>query len=309
MALAARVNGMYTLAFWVAGAIALLTLGGLLLQHRHLRRLRARLAETERMLAAAAAAQRRKSIYLAELGHELRNPLTGLIGMTSLLGEHPLTDLQRSCRDAIQESGQRLLVMLNDLLDISRIEAGRVAIEAVTYRPAEVIAACLHTVQPKAQAKQLPIRAELPAAGIPDTMVGDPLRTGQILINLLDNAVKFTDRGQVTLEVRLATDAGAAWLVCAVHDSGCGIAAERLAGIFEAFQTPCAGNSGSGLGLAISLRLARLMGGTLTAQSVPGQGSTFTLRLPAPAGKEDCPAPANRSASSPESTKEESSWT
>jgi signal transduction histidine kinase/ActR/RegA family two-component response regulator/HAMP domain-containing protein len=223
-----------------------------------------------------------KSDFLASMSHELRTPLNSIIGFTELLltsTRDTLSDRQRAALERVRESGRHLLGLINEVLDLSKIEAGRMDVSAESFALPPLIHECLGAVEPQAHAKGLRVHAT-GLEGAPE-IVQDRGKVKQILINLLSNAVKFTDRGSVELHVERPD---AASVSIAVADSGIGISAEDQAVVFDAFRQVGATKThvpgGTGLGLAISRRLAQLMGGTLTVESTLGQGSTFTLRLP-----------------------------
>jgi len=223
-----------------------------------------------------------KSDFLASMSHELRTPLNSIIGFTELMltsTRDTLSDRQRSALDRVRESGRHLLSLINEVLDLSKIEAGRMDVRAESFTVPPLVQECLGAVEPQAQAKGLTVRAT-GLEGAPE-IVQDRGKVKQILINLLSNAVKFTDRGSVQLRVERPDDA---FVSIAVADSGIGISLDDQAVIFGAFRqvesATTHARGGTGLGLAISRRLAELMGGTLTVESTPGRGSTFTLSLP-----------------------------
>jgi len=223
-----------------------------------------------------------KSEFLASMSHELRTPLNSIIGFTELLlssAKEPLTERQRTSLDKVLKSGKHLLSLINDVLDLSKIEAGQMEVRAESVALGPLIRQCLEVVEPQAQAKGL----RLQGVGLETapTVVQDRRKVEQILLNLLSNAVKFTASGSV--DVRIGPPHEGAVTV-SVADTGIGLRAEHFEEIFEAFhqvdasETRAAG--GTGLGLPISRRLADLMGGSLTVESAQGQGSVFTLRLP-----------------------------
>ena len=235
-------------------------------------------------------ATRAKSAFLATMSHEIRTPLNGILGMAQLLSRDTLSPAQRERVQAICWAGDALLSLVNDILDFSRIEAGRFQLDPADFDLAELLERTRAIVAVRAQEKglRLEFQVEPGAAGI---YLGDANRIGQVLINLLGNAVKFTERGWVRLRVRVIEprEAGAL-LEFEVQDSGIGIAPEVLPGLFQEFtqsdQSIARRFGGSGLGLAISRRLAELMGGEIGADSQAGQGSTFFVRLPLPFGSE-----------------------
>jgi signal transduction histidine kinase/HPt (histidine-containing phosphotransfer) domain-containing protein len=228
---------------------------------------------------AAEAATRAKSEFLANMSHEIRTPLHGILGMTELALDTTLTAEQREYMTSVKDSADSLLNILNDILDFSTIEAGRVSLEPISFQLRAFLNTTLKTMEPQAHHKNLTL-AQYVAPEIPDGLIGDPGRLRRILVNLVGNAIKFTERGQVVIRVeteRLADQE--LWLHMAVVDTGIGIPAERWPLILEPF-TQVDGSStrkygGTGLGLAIARRLIELMGGRLWIDSEVGHGSTF----------------------------------
>ncbi len=234
-----------------------------------------------RAVEAAQAANRAKSAFLANVSHEIRTPLHGILGMAQVLArDELLSDEQRSRVGLIRQSGEALLELLNDLLDLAKIEAGKLTLQTEAFQPAVVAQAACASFQAMAGEKGLALELDFSAIEGARWM-GDPLRLQQVLANLVNNAVKFTARGRVAVSVRLLDGSEAEFRVA---DTGIGIAPERLAEVFEKFsQVESASDrrfGGTGLGLALSRELAELMGGTLEAESAPGVGSIFRLRLP-----------------------------
>ncbi|HUI55754.1 MAG TPA: ATP-binding protein [Bryobacteraceae bacterium] len=237
--------------------------------------------EIESLLERAQAASRAKSEFLANMSHEIRTPLNGVFGMTELALATELTSEQREYIQAAKDSAGTLLFILNDVLDLSKIEAGRLELEPLPLSIRELVAETARLVRYQASRKQLELVCLVDDA-VPPSLVGDPVRLRQVLLNLLGNAIKFTAQGRIAVSVALDPEPHAqpgALLRFTVSDTGIGIPVEKQAVIFEAFRQ--ADNSttrkygGTGLGLAISSRLVTLMGGRIWVESQPGQGSTF----------------------------------
>jgi len=233
---------------------------------------------------AADAANIAKSQFLANMSHELRNPMNGVLGMTQLLEMTELTRKHHKYVDALNLSGNNLLSLIDDILDLSKIEAGKITMEPVEFR----LRHCINDVALMQQSvifdKGLKLDLDV-AEEIPQFMRGDQLRVKQILHNLIGNAVKFTSRGGVTISAQLLEQQDFSLLVqIAVRDSGIGISPENLDKIFKPFEQENGSTTrnfgGTGLGLTISRRLAELMGGSITVESTPGEGSCFKVTLP-----------------------------
>ena len=234
-----------------------------------------------------------KSDFLANMSHEIRTPLNGVLGLAQT--GHRLSAGQDKLQQTfgrILDSGKLLLTVLNDILDLSKIEAGQMTVESVPCAPRRIVEDTLALVDKRAAEKGLHLEARL-APDLPDQVLGDPMRAAQILLNLLTNAVKFTPRGSVILEARHdGTN-----LMLAVTDTGIGMAPDVLERIFQPFQQADTSITrqygGTGLGLSITHRLVCLMGGQIQVQSQPGQGSRFEVRLPCPITTDPAAAPAS----------------
>ena len=234
----------------------------------------------------AEAANRAKSDFLANMSHEIRTPMNAILGFTELLRrgyQHNAQDA-RKYLDTIHGSGTHLLALINDILDLSKVEAGQLVVDRVRCPVHEVVAEVLQVMDVKAREKGVSLSLDVPSA-LPATVLTDPSRLRQIVTNLVGNAIKFTGQGGV--RVRLCVDAQSAlpMVVIEVIDTGIGVAADKLAAIFEPFVQAEASTTrhygGTGLGLAISRRFARALGGDITVSSVPGEGSNFRVSLEA----------------------------
>jgi signal transduction histidine kinase/ActR/RegA family two-component response regulator len=244
-------------------------------------------AKLEEARTAADAASRAKSEFLAVMSHEIRTPLNAVMGFANLLGETKLDDAQRGYLATIVQEGRRLTSLVSDLLDLTKIEQGRLVLERVPFSPVETAHEVLRLLSPRALEKQLDLRFEALVAG-PLLIAGDPLRFRQVLLNLVDNAIKFTPNGHVTLFLAWTPPATAqshGRLDVRVRDTGIGIPAEKLKYLFQMFTQLDASTTrrhgGTGLGLAICQRLVGMMGGTIVARSVVGGGAEFSFHLPA----------------------------
>jgi signal transduction histidine kinase/CheY-like chemotaxis protein len=274
------VESTSVIRFFTVGALSILLLQRFIETQRRAQVLKIEREEAER-------ATRAKSEFLANMSHEIRTPLNAIIGMADVLAGTPLTGDQRRCVEVSQRNGEGLLTLVNDILDLSKVEAGRVELENTEFDLREVLARAAEVVEARAKAKGLWVRHSI-APDVPAYLIGDPNRLRQVAINLLGNAIKFTDKGGV--EVRAENDPkdpAAGHLRFGVSDTGIGIPADKLQSVFESFTQADSSTTrkygGTGLGLTISRQLVELMGGAIHVESTPGEGSTFffTVKLTA----------------------------
>ncbi len=230
----------------------------------------------------AVQAMRYKSDFLANMSHEIRTPMTSILGYSSILLEGLRDDPNLSgAAQTIQRNGEYLLELINDILDLSKIEAGALRVEALACSPTQIVGDVVNLMQVRADSKQLALRVQYEGS-LPEQFQTDPTRLRQILVNLMGNAIKFTEQGEVRLVVR-GVPGETSYLNFEVHDTGIGMTGEQLGKLFQPF-TQADGSTtrkfgGTGLGLSISKRLSELLGGTLTVCSAPGKGSVFTLSI------------------------------
>jgi len=269
-------------AWWMVLAcnvVGTLVLGTLLEQDYRRRRLERDLRETEARTRVAADTKTR---FLAVMSHEIRTPMNAVVGFVDLLRDSQLDSFQRRCTDQIRDAAQGLLRIIDDLLDYSKIEAGRLTIEPSPTDVAALIGGCRALLMPQVVNKRIACTLAIDES-VPDRLVLDPVRLRQVLLNLLGNAVKFTDHGSVSVSARYcAAQDGAGSLEITVADTGIGIPAEERAQLFSPFtQGGHVGRGGTGLGLVISRMLVDAMAGTIELDSAENQGTTAVIRLPA----------------------------
>jgi signal transduction histidine kinase len=246
------------------------------------------LQELEQAKEQAEAASRAKSDFLARIGHELRTPLNALLGMSEVLSGSELDESQRRGLEVIRGSGETLLRLIDDVLEAAALETGRFKLNPRSFDPAAVCRACLDAARRDARIEDLDLRLEIGDG--PEVKVhGDDVRIRQILANLLHNAVKFTERGEVRLQLDREQFEGGVRLAFTVSDTGPGIPEDQQERIFESFTQAAEfldrSRGGAGLGLAIARQLAELMGGKLTLRSTPGEGSEFRLEVDLPTAR------------------------
>jgi signal transduction histidine kinase/CheY-like chemotaxis protein len=242
-----------------------------------------KLRESEALRLAAEAANRAKDEFLANVSHEIRTPMNAILGMTELVLDTSLSASQRRSLDTVRSAAGSLLGLINDLLDFSKIEAGKLEMVPDQFRLRELLDDTIRALAVQADSKGLKLICDV-RADVPDRLIGDSNRLRQVLVNLIGNAIKFTEAGEVVLDVSVAAsphDDGGIVLRFSVRDTGIGIPKERQKAIFRAYEQEDASTArrygGTGLGLTIAARLIALLGGEITVDSAPGRGSTFTF--------------------------------
>ncbi len=276
----------------ISAAVAIYGIRAAILQVRYARSQ----AELTKAMIATEQASRAKSQFLANMSHEIRTPMNGILGMTELALSTTLSEEQRDFLMTVKSSADHLLTIINEILDYSKMEAGRTVLDSVDFHLHSVVKDVLRSLALPAHQKGLELTVRI-APDVPGDLTGDPIRLGQVLINLVGNAIKFTEHGEVGVDVSAEAIAnGRAWLQFSIRDTGIGIALDQQGGLFQEFQqAQTSGNrlyGGTGLGLAVSKSIVTLMGGAIGLKSMPGEGTTITFNAPFEVSPRAQPSPA-----------------
>jgi signal transduction histidine kinase/CheY-like chemotaxis protein len=264
----------------ISAAVAIYGIRAAILQVRYARSQ----AELTKAMVATEQASRAKSQFLANMSHEIRTPMNGILGMTELALSTTLSEEQRDFLLTVKSSADHLLTIINEILDYSKMEAGKTVLDSVAFHLPSVVKDVLRSLALPAHQKGLELTVRF-APDVPAGLTGDPIRLGQVLINLVGNAIKFTEHGEVCLDVSAESIVNnRAWLQFSIRDTGIGIALDQQEGLFQEFQqAQTSGNrlyGGTGLGLAVSKSIVTLMGGAIGLKSMPGEGTTLTFNAP-----------------------------
>ena len=275
----------------ISAAVAIYGIRAAILQVRYARSQ----AELTKAMVATEQASRAKSQFLANMSHEIRTPMNGILGMTELALSTTLSEEQRDFLLTVKSSADHLLTIINEILDYSKMEAGKTILDSVAFHLPSVVKDVLRSLALPADQKGLELTVRI-APDVPAGLTGDPIRLGQILINLVGNAIKFTEHGEVCVDVSAeAIVNNRAWLQFSIRDTGIGIALDQQEGLFQEFQqAQTSGNrlyGGTGLGLAVSKSIVTLMGGAIGLKSMPGEGTTLTFNVPFEVSPRAQPAP------------------
>ncbi len=275
----------------ISAAVAIYGVRAAILQVRYARSQE----ELTKAMIATEQASRAKSQFLANMSHEIRTPMNGILGMTELALSTTLSEEQRDFLLTVKSSADRLLTIINEILDYSKMEAGKTVLDSVAFHLPSVVKEVLRSLALPAHQKGLELTVHI-APDVPADLTGDPIRLGQVLINLVGNAIKFTEYGEVCVDVSTGGIANnRAWLQFSIRDTGIGIALDQQEGLFQEFQqAQTSGNrlyGGTGLGLAVSKSIVTLMGGAIGLKSMPGEGTTLTFSVPFELSPRAQPAP------------------
>jgi signal transduction histidine kinase/CheY-like chemotaxis protein len=275
----------------ISAAVAIYGIRAAILQVRYARSQ----AELTKAMIATEQASRAKSQFLANMSHEIRTPMNGILGMTELALSTTLSEEQRDFLMTVKSSADHLLTIINEILDYSKMEAGRTVLDSVAFHLHSVVKDVLRSLALPAHQKGLELTVHI-APNVPGDLTGDPIRLGQVLINLVGNAIKFTEHGEVCVDVSAeAVVNGRAWLQFSIRDTGIGIALDQQEALFQEFQQAQTSGKrlygGTGLGLAVSKSIVTLMGGTIGLKSLPGEGTTLTFNAPFEVSSRSQPVP------------------